>query len=108
MVDIIYEDKDLKKLAEGDRKNKYKKYAKIPKFMEGLARVLKTMHYAETIDSFRQFSFLHYEQLKDDMSGYSSVRVVNGMVERIIFTEDDNRIVVHLLELDDSHYGNKK
>ena len=39
---------------------------------------------------------------------YSSIRVVNGMVERILFREFDGGIRITVLSLDDTHYGNKK
>jgi hypothetical protein len=38
----------------------------------------------------------------------SSIRVVNGMVERIIFREFEGGIRITVLDLDDTHYGNKK
>ena len=41
-------------------------------------------------------------------NGKSSVRVVNGMVERILFREFDGGIRITVLSLDDTHYGNKK
>lgn len=54
-------------------------------------------------------SYLHYEKLKyqkDDPK--SSVRLVNGMVERLLFRETDDGIEVELIEIDSTHYGNKK
>jgi hypothetical protein len=41
-------------------------------------------------------------------NGMSSIRVVNGMVERILFREFDGGIIITVLSLDDTHYGNKK
>jgi hypothetical protein len=38
----------------------------------------------------------------------SSVRIVNGMVERLLFTEIENGIEVELIEIDSTHYGNKR
>lgn len=43
---------------------------------------------------------------KDDPK--SSVRLVNGMVERLLFRETDDGIEVELIEIDSTHYGNKK
>ena len=51
------------------------------------------------------YSYLHYEKLK--YRDESSVRIVNGRVERLIFAERDNGIEVLLIEIDDTHYGNK-
>lgn len=38
----------------------------------------------------------------------SSVRIVNGMVERLLFTEIEDGIEVELIEIDSTHYGNKR
>ena len=55
----------------------------------------------------KQFSFLHYENLKYQKEPLSSVRLVNGMVERLLFSETEYGIEVKLLEIDSTHYGNK-
>ena len=55
----------------------------------------------------KDLEFLHYEQLSGT-NGMSSIRVVNGMVERILFREFDGGIRTTVLSLDDTHYGNKK
>jgi hypothetical protein len=54
----------------------------------------------------KHFSFLHYEKLRNDPR--SSVRLVNGLVERLLFTETDDGIEVELIEIDSTYYGNKK
>lgn len=54
------------------------------------------------------FSYLHYEKLKHQYSGKSSVRIANGHIERLIFRELEDGIIVELIEIDESHYGNKK
>lgn len=51
-------------------------------------------------------SFLHYEKLANDPR--SSIRIVNGMVERLLFTETEDGVEVELIEIDSTHYGNKK
>jgi len=33
---------------------------------------------------------------------------VNGLVERLLFSETDDGIEVELIEIDSTHYGNKK
>jgi len=38
----------------------------------------------------------------------NSIRVVNGMVERILFREFEGGIRIIVLSLDNTHYGNKK
>ena len=67
------------------------------------------MYNVESTDDLRVFSFLHYEKLKyQDREPKSSIRLANGMVERLIFTETQNGIEVELIEIDSTHYGNKK
>lgn len=78
------------------------------KFIDGYIRVVKTMHDVDSTADLKLFSFLHYEKLKYQVEPRSSVRIVNGMVERLLFTETDDGIEVELIEIDSTHYGNKK
>ena len=41
-------------------------------------------------------------------SGLSSVRLDNRYVHRLVFEELDDSITLKLIEIDDTHYGNKK
>lgn len=41
-------------------------------------------------------------------SGLSSVRLDNRYVHRLLFEELDDSITLKLIEIDDTHYGNKK
>ena len=66
------------------------------------------MYDVDSTDDLKPFSFLHYEKLKYQKDFMSSVRLVNGMVERLLFTETEDGIEVELLEIDSTHYGNKK
>lgn len=91
---IEYDDGDLKELIETGKNKKYKKIARVKALMEGLAKVYRILD--------------QYEKLKYEYSGCSSVRIANGHVERLIFTEHEGGITIKLLKLDDSHYGNKK
>ena len=101
-MQILFEDKDLEELITTGSNSKYKKYTRNAKFMKALA-----MRLSERASDLRSVSFLHYEQLKGT-NGQSSIRVVNGMVERILFREFDGGIRITVLSLDDTHYGNKK
>ena len=105
---IEYDDGDLKELIETGKNKKYKKIARVKALMEGLAKVYRILDQAPNVSLLSQFSFLKYEKLKYEYSGYSSVRIANGYVERVIFTEHEGGITIKLLKLDDSHYGNKK
>lgn len=108
---VIFRDDALSELYEtgktGDRK--YKQICKNRKLVEGYMRAVKIMFDVETTEDLRPFSFLHYEKLKyQHDEPKSSVRLVNGMVERLLFTETDEGIEVELIEIDSTHYGNKK
>ena len=74
-----------------------------------MLRYLNCMKRARPMIKSKSFSFLHYEKLKYQKDEpKSSVRLVNGMVERLIFTETEDGIEVELIEIDSTHYGNKK
>ena len=104
---IEFEDKDLEELITTGRNSKYKKYTRNAKFMKALATAYNYMRMVDVASDLRAISFLHYEQLAGT-NGTSSIRVVNGMVERIIFFFFYGGINITVLSLDDTHYGNKK
>ncbi|MBO5847902.1 MAG: hypothetical protein J6R17_01665 [Bacteroidales bacterium] len=60
----------------------------------------------EHVSKLKDFSFLHYEQLKH--VSLSSVRIINGRVERLLFKETEDGIQISLIEINEDHYGNKK
>lgn len=105
-MNIIFEDKDLEELIFTGKNNKYKKYSKDSRFMAALGRMYKLMQTSTNTNMLGMYSFLHYEKLK--RVGMSSVRVMNGRVERVLFKETEDGIVITIIELDDTHYGNKK
>ena len=74
--------------------------------MEGLNNVIGVMHAVQNTQGLKAYSFLHYERLKHRPE--SSVRIVNNMVERLLFLETDDGIEITILEINDDHYGNKK
>ena len=104
---IFFEDTDLEELITTGRNSKYKKYTRNAKFMTALATAYNYLRMVDVASNLRAISFLHYEQLAGT-NGLSSIRVVNGMVERIIFREFDGGISITVLSLDDTHYGKKK
>lgn len=106
LMNIIFEDNDLEELVTTGRNNKYKKYAKDAKFMQALVRDYNTMSAVSSTASLSQYSYLHYEKLKN--CDLSSIRVMNGRVERILFRETQEGLVITIIELDNTHYGNKK
>ena len=100
-------DKDLDELIRTGRNNKYKKYSRDRKFMVGLAKVYNVLTTVADTKGLEPYSFLHYEKLKYK-DNLSSVRVVNGRVERLLFRELEDGIEIIIIELNSDHYGNKK
>ncbi len=107
-MNVIIEDKDLELLLNGEPSKKYKKLAKDVRFMDKLNETYSTLLTIPCTERLSQFSNLRYEKLKYEYSGYSSVRIMNGRVERLIFTEHEGGITIKLIELNQDHYGNKK
>lgn len=105
---VDFADNDLKELIKYGKNNKYKKLSKDKVFCSALVSVYNRLVSVENTNELKQFSSLHYEKLKFDRSGQSSVRIQNGRVERLIFEEFDEGIRILLLEINQSHYGRKK
>ncbi len=108
---ITFKDDALSELYETGKTTdrRYKYICKNKKLLDGYLRAVKLMYDMESTDKLKLFSFLHYEKLKHQQEyPKSSVRLVNGMVERLLFTETDDGIEVELIEINNTHYGNKK
>jgi hypothetical protein len=108
---VIFRDIALSELYEtGKTKDrKYKQICKNKKLIDGYIKVVSIMYDVDSTEDLKPFSFLHYEKLKYQRDEpKSSVRLVNGMVERLLFVETDDGIEVELIEIDSTHYGNKK
>lgn len=79
-----------------------------------MERVLELMSEVQRVKELENWSFLHFEKLKDNKSGYCSVRVHNGHVERLIFREEEDEsgemiaYIIVITELNTTHYGSKK
>lgn len=99
-------DDDLKELIKTGHNNKYKRYSRDKRFMEGLAKAYKIMLTVEKARGLIAYSSLHYERLRNNAE-LSSVRVVNGRVERLLFRETEDGIEITIIELNNDHYGNK-
>lgn len=104
---VIFEDKGIRELIEQGKSKRYKKISKSPALLQGLLRAYSVMREVECTADLREHPFLHYEKLKYQNSGKSSVRIVNGRIERLIFRELEDGIIVELIEIDETHYGNK-
>lgn len=107
-MNVIFKDKALEELYEtGKTKDsKYKKLCRSKSFIEDYVGVVDLMFSVDKVDDLKAYSYLHYEKLKYRTE--SSVRIDNGRIERLIFTEHEEGIEVQLLEIDSTHYGNKR
>ena len=98
---------DLLDLYQNGKSRRYREVERNSELMEGFIRAVNTMIMVNSVSELSGFSYLHYEQLKYQWSGYSSVRLSNRFVHRLIFTETTDGLEVELIEIDDTHYGNK-
>lgn len=103
---ITFKDEELRRLIELGRSRKYKKISKDNTFKRHLIEVYAILRTVDNTAELNSFSSLHYEKLKH--IDLSSVRVMNGRVERLLFREIDNGIEIILIELNETHYGKKK
>ena len=107
MLKVEILDDDLRELIfKGKNKGKYKKFARDKKFVTKLTHIYTLFCSLEHVSKLKDFSFLHYEQLKH--VSLSSVRIINGRVERLLFKETEDGIQISLIEINEDHYGNKK
>lgn len=98
---------DLYELYVSGRSRKYKEVERNHLLMESFVRAVRIMTQVRDVAELRGYSYLHYEQLKYEWSGYSSIRLSNRFVHRLIFMETPDGLEVELLKIDQTHYGNK-
>lgn len=104
---IVLMSDELRALYETGKSRSYQAVERNQELREGFARAVRIMTMAANINEVKAYSFLHYEQLKHEWSGYSSVRLSNRFVHRLIFKEIEDRLEIHIIDIDDTHYGNK-
>ena len=98
---------DLLELYQSGSNRRYKDVARNPELMHGFLRAVKAMSDAVNVEELSGISFLHYEKLRYQLSGFSSVRLSNRYVHRLLFREQAEGVEICLIEIDDTHYGNK-
>lgn len=96
----------VKDLIINGRSGEYKKLSKDIRFLENLISLYNLICDEDNTEALRKYSYLHYERLKH--SGLSSVRIISNRVERLIFKETDEGISIVVIEINETHYGNKK
>ena len=99
---------ELLELYSTGKSRLYKEVARNPILYGGFVRAVDVMSLVDNVDELRNISSLHYEKLKYQYSGYSSVRLSNRYVHRLLFTESEDGLKVDLIQIDDTHYGNEK
>jgi len=110
MVKVYFVDCDLEEYVREGRSNvkPYKDYARDRRFTQKLQTVVSVMTSVDVASDLSNFSFLKYERLKHSYSGCCSVRIMNDRVERLIFRETEDGLEITIIDLNDTHYGNKK
>ena len=98
---------ELLELFSTGRSKRYKDVARNPVLYGGFVRAVDAMFSVQSIDELRNISALHYERLRYNLSGYSSVRLSNSYVHRLLFTESEDGLKVELIQIDNTHYGKK-
>ena len=100
-------DEDLLDLYVTGKYRRYLAVSRNRELNEGFRIAVEAMINVSEVTELKNISFLHYEKLKHQLSGFSSVRLSNRYVHRLIFREADNSEEIELIEIDDTHYGNK-
>ena len=103
----VYLPEDLVELYETGKSKEYTDVERNPKLYSGFVRAIKIMNHVDNVSQLKNYSYLHYEKLKHEYSGITSVRLANGFVHRLLFTENEDGIKVTIITIDDTHYGNK-
>lgn len=98
---------DLKELYLTGQSKVYRDVERNPELLKGFTRAVDLMMASATVNDLKRLSFLHYEQLKHQYSGFSSVRLSNRYIHRLLFIESLSGIEIRLINIDDTHYGNK-
>lgn len=109
-MNVIFKDKALDEIwqTRKTKDHKYKILCRNSTLVDGYQRAVNLMFTVARVSELGTYSFLHYEKLKHTKEPLSSVRIANGHVERLIFKETENGFEVELIEINDTHYGNKK
>ena len=85
---------------------RYRKLKGNATFWRDLSKVMAIIRAATNTSELERFSSLHYEKLKYDKTGLSSVRIGYNAKYRLIFEEFDGGIRIKLIEINE-HYGDK-
>ncbi len=105
---IEYENDDIKEfILNGTAIGRpYSKWKSNKRLRNDLDKVIQLLTLSESCNVLNSIRSHHYEHLKYDYAGKSSVRIGYISKFRLIFTELENGIIINLLEISE-HYGDK-
>lgn len=103
---VFFDEEELEQYVATGKSKKYRKYAQDKRFTQALQRAIGVFQAVAWTSELVEYSFLHYEKLKH--YDLSSIRILPRRVERLLFREMEDGVEVVIIELDDTHYGNKK
>ena len=105
---IEYADEAIESLIKYHKSDdkRYRKLKSNNKFLSDLDKVMSLLRAVTNTSQLAAFGQLHYEKLKYDLSGKSSVRIGYNTKYRLIFEEFDGGIRISLIEINE-HYDDK-
>lgn len=81
MMNVRHADKEIERLYETGESKDYKKIARDKRLFDRFVAVINIMKRADNCESLKLISSLHYEKLKYEYEGKSSVRLSNSYVD---------------------------
>lgn len=101
---IIFKDQLLVDLYDGTKVNN-RIFRSNPKLITKFQLLILKLKQANNLSQLYQFNGLHYEKLKGNLNGYSSVRIDRQyrLIFREIITEIDHVIALEIIEIS-NHY----
>jgi len=103
---IEFDNEDIKLFftTGNGRGSFYRKLRSNHSFMTSLKQVIAILRSVENVSGLSNYGALHYEKLKHELGGYSSVRIGYKSKYRLIFSEHDNGIKIIVIQISE-HYG---
>lgn len=107
-MEIKYENKEIEAfIMSGIADSRpYSKWRSNHQLRMDIDKVMRILSVAENCSELPLYKALHYERLKYDRIGQSSVRLGFKSKFRLIFTELNNGIIINIIEISE-HYGDK-
>ena len=102
---IEYADEAIESLVKYHKSDdkRYRKLKSNTKFLNDLDKVMSLLRVVGNTSQLAYFGQLHYEKLKYELSGKSSVRIGYNTKYRLIFEEFDCGIRISLIEINERY-----